>query len=179
MKKQTSSAAGKILALGASVAALGAATYYFFGAEGKKHQKNFKGWMIKMKADIIEKIEDAEEVTETLYHKIIDEVAVAYEKTGKVSKEEATLYADILKKQWKNIVASTKKPVKRIAKVVKVVKVAKTPIKRTVAKVVKKSGKEKITNLTHPIVFHKKFPVFFAGNFLCSEIFLKESLLAR
>jgi hypothetical protein len=116
MKKQTNAAVGKIVALGASVTALGAATYYFFGPEGKKHQKNFKGWMIKMKADIVEKIEDAGEVTETVYHKIIDEVSDAYAKTGKVSKEEIAVYADLLKKQWVGVVKSTKKPVERIVK---------------------------------------------------------------
>lgn len=136
MKKQNSGIAGKIVALGASVAALGAATYYFFGPEGKKHQKNFKGWMIKMKADIIEKIESTEEVTENVYHKIVDEVSGAYIKAGKVSKEEVDLYADILKKQWKNIVQSTKKPVKHL------VKVAKKPMKK-IQSVAKKVTKKK------------------------------------
>ena len=137
MKKQSNGAVGKIVALGASVAALGAATYYFFGPEGKKHQKNFKGWMIKMKADIVEKIEDAGEVTETVYHKIIDEVADAYAKTGKVSKEEIAVYGDLLKKQWDNVVKSTKKPVKQA------VKVAKAPVERIAKKIAKKVAKEK------------------------------------
>jgi gas vesicle protein len=137
MKKQNNGVVGKLVALGASVAALGAATYYFFGPEGKKHQKNFKGWMIKMKADIVEKIEDAGEVTETVYHKIIDEVSAAYAKTGKVSKEEIALYADVLKKQWSNVVKSTKKPVKRAVKTVK------APIERAVKKIAKKVAKKK------------------------------------
>ena len=47
MKKQNSTkkkgmSTGAIIGIGASVAALGAASYYFFGPEGKKHQKNFK-----------------------------------------------------------------------------------------------------------------------------------------
>lgn len=136
MKKQNNGVVGKLVALGASVAALGAATYYFFGPEGKKHQKNFKGWMIKMKADIVEKIEEAGEVTETVYHKIIDEVAAAYAKTGKVSKEEIALYADVLKKQWSNVVKSTKKPVSRV------VKATKAPVKKAVV-AVKKITKKK------------------------------------
>ena len=131
MKKQTESSTGKILALGASVAALGAATYYFFGPEGKKHQKNFKGWMIKMKADVIEKIENAEEVTEATYHKIVDAVADAYTKTGKVSKEEIALYAGVLKDQWRHIVKTTEKPVKRtIKKVATAVKTVKKAAKK-------------------------------------------------
>lgn len=103
----------KTVAIGASVAALAAATYYFFGPEGKKHQRDFKGWMIKMKADIIEKIEDAGEVTEPIYDKIVDEVAMAYAKAGKVNQEEIAPYADILKRQWRNIVGATKKPARK------------------------------------------------------------------
>jgi hypothetical protein len=135
MKKETGLSAGKKMVIGAGVAALSAATYYFFGPEGKKHQKNFKGWMIKMKADIVEKIEEAEEVSEAVYHKIIDEVAAAYVKTGKVSKEEITLYADVLKKQWKHI-TNVVKPVKKAATktvqkvVTKVAKVAKKVVKK-------------------------------------------------
>ncbi len=137
MKKQDKGTVGKMVALGASVAALGAATYYFFGPEGKKHQKNFKGWMIKMKADIVEKIEEAGEVTEAVYHKIIDEVSAAYVKTGKVSKEEIAVYAELLKKQWGSVVKSTKKPVKRAVKKVK------APIEHIAKKIAKKVAKKK------------------------------------
>lgn len=105
----------KTVAVGASIAALAAATYYFFGPEGKKHQRDFKGWMIKMKADIVEKIEDVGEVTEPIYDKIVDGVALAYAKAGKVSEEEVAPYADILKKQWKNIVSAAKKPSRKKA----------------------------------------------------------------
>jgi len=126
MNKKNGLGTGGKIAIGATVAALGAATYYFFGPEGKKHQKNFKSWMIKMKADIVEKIESAEEVTEELYHKIVEDVAAVYTKAGKVSKEEIAEYADVLKKQWKHISKATKTPVKKAVKKAakKVVKVA-------------------------------------------------------
>jgi len=100
---------GKKLVIGAGMAALGAATYYFFGPEGQKHRKDFKSWTIKMKADIIEKIDEAGEVTESLYHKIIDEVAEMYVKAGKAGKEEISVYAETLKKQWDRIVEEIEK----------------------------------------------------------------------
>ncbi len=104
MNKHDSLSAGQKIVIGAGMAALGAATYYLFGPEGQKHRKDFKSWTVKMKADIIEKIEEAGEVTESLYHKIVDEVAAGYVKAGKAGKEEITLYADTLKKQWERIV---------------------------------------------------------------------------
>ncbi|MEI8103491.1 MAG: hypothetical protein WCG84_01135 [Candidatus Moraniibacteriota bacterium] len=138
MKKEKGVLVGKVVALSAGVAALGAATYYFFGPEGKKHQKNFKSWMLKMKADIVEKIEEAEEVTESLYHKIIDEIAVGYIKAGKASKEEVAVYADALKKQWKHI-SKAAKPVKKSVK--KEVKKLARPIGGVVKQVAKKVAK--------------------------------------
>lgn len=137
MKKQNSTkkkgmSAGTIIGIGASVAALGAASYYFFGPEGKKHQKNFKGWMVKMKADIVDKLQDAGHVTKEVYEKIVDGAAGLYEKAGKASKEEVAMYAEMLKKQWKHIAGGTKKKAK------KTVSAAKKAVKKAAKEVAKK-----------------------------------------
>ena len=55
--KKQDSGVGKVFALGASIAAFGAASYYFFGPKGKAHRAELKGWMLKMKAEIVEKLE--------------------------------------------------------------------------------------------------------------------------
>jgi hypothetical protein len=75
------------LLLGAGVAALATTAYYFFGPKGEKHRENLKGWMIKMKGEIIERIEDVKELTEPVYREIIDSVVATYAATTKVSKE--------------------------------------------------------------------------------------------
>lgn len=134
MKKDTKGmSAGKVVAIGASVAALAAASYYFFGPEGKKNQKTMKGWMIKMKGDVVDKMEDAKEVTEAVYNQIVDTVAAKYAKSGKSTAADVMGYVDILKKQWKGIAKSTagkksavKKAVKKVAKAV-----SKSPAKKT------------------------------------------------
>lgn len=117
MKKTTTQkkgiSAGTVAAIGAGVAAVGAISYYFFGPHGKKHRQQFKGWMIKMKGEIIEKIEKASDVTEETYHKIIDTIAAAYIKSGRASEEQVQMYAGELKKQWKNIAAAAKKHSKK------------------------------------------------------------------
>lgn len=102
-KEEKGSAVGKIVALGAGMAALATASYYFFGPEGKKNRDNLKSWMIKMKGEIIEKIESAKEVSEEVYAKIVDTVAKKYAKAGKVSESEITAFAELLKSQWKGI----------------------------------------------------------------------------
>lgn len=96
----------KIVAIGAGVAALGAATYYFFGPKGKKHQKETKTWMRDMEADILKKIGKTEKATEKTYHEIVDSIAKTYAKYGEA---EVAPFAKILKTQWKGIQKSVKK----------------------------------------------------------------------
>lgn len=142
MKKEMNKkgvSAGKVAAIGAGVAALAAASYYFFGPEGQKNRKSVKGWMIKMKGEIVDKMEDAQEVTEAVYHKIVDTVAANYLKGGKVASGEVALFADVLKRQWKGITKSTGGAKKKVAK-----KAVKTAAKKTPAKAsAKKAAKKK------------------------------------
>lgn len=104
---------GKVIAIGAGVAAAAALSYYFFGPEGKKNQKKLKGWMVKMKGEVLEKIENAQDMTENAYHTIVDSVASQYAKSDSVAEIKA--FAENLKKQWKGI-AKTAKGTKGTAK---------------------------------------------------------------
>lgn len=103
MKKSTFSTKN-IAALGVGAIALAISSYYFFGPLGKIHRKKANGWMIKMKGEIIEKIEEAEEVTEEIYRDIVDSVLASYVATGKIAKPELLAFANDLKSQWKHIV---------------------------------------------------------------------------
>jgi hypothetical protein len=125
VKKNEGTSAGTIVAVGAGVIAVAAASYFFFGPEGKKNRHAMKGWMVKMKGEVIEKIEESKEMTEAAYEKIVDTVAAKYAKAGKISEAEIRLFAGLLKQQWKGIVkshnkgAAVKKAVKTVAKTVK------------------------------------------------------------
>ena len=94
--------------LGASIAGLAATTYFFFGPKGKKNQKHAKAWAIKMKGDVIEKLEMARDVSEPIYHEIIDSVAVEYEKNKKAGSKEIKELAKDMKKHWKTIIKSAR-----------------------------------------------------------------------
>jgi len=112
MKKNQNNKAGKVLgaAVGAvaGVAALSAAAYVLFGAEGKKHRKQIKGWAVKMKGEIIEKFEEAKEVTEPMYNKVVDEVASKYAKTKGVNEKEVKAIVADLRKHWKSLMKDAK-----------------------------------------------------------------------
>ena len=130
-KKNESSSTGTVVAVGAGVVALAAASYFFFGPEGKKNRNSLKGWMVKMKGEIIEKMEDAKDMSEAAYEKIVDTVAAKYAKAGKISEAEIRLFAGILKQQWKGIVKSHNKTAAVKGAVKKVVSAAKKEVKGT------------------------------------------------
>lgn len=106
---------GKAVAVGAGIAALSAAAYVLFGPEGKKNRKAIRGWAIKMKGEVIEKLETAKEITEPVYHDIVNKVSEKYAKLKNVDAEELTKAVEDLRKQWKNMVRDAK-PKKKVAK---------------------------------------------------------------
>ncbi|MEN9405566.1 MAG: hypothetical protein RLY47_525 [Candidatus Parcubacteria bacterium] len=122
MVQKKSSGAGVAVAVGASAAALGAAAYYLFGPQGKQHRVKAQGWMIKMKGEVIERLEDLKEVSEPVYNQVVEAVATKYAKESKTSKKDILALAADLKKGWRSIVASTqskKKPARKTKPVMK------------------------------------------------------------
>lgn len=92
-----------MVAIGAGVAALAAGGYYFFGPEGKKNRGKMKGWMIKMKGEVIEKMENAKELTQSVYDQIIDGVAANYLKNTNINAADVKALVSRLKRDWKGI----------------------------------------------------------------------------
>lgn len=106
-KKQTTKKKGMsaktVVGLGVGIAALSAATYLLFGPNGKKNQKIIKGWTVKMKGEIIEEFEKAKELTEPIYHNIIDKIQNKYAKIKGIDQEELRGVIEEIKKHWKGI----------------------------------------------------------------------------
>ena len=104
------------IGIGLGVAAVSAAAYVLFGPEGKKNRKDIKGWAVKMKGEIIEKFEEAKELTEPVYHKIIDTVHAKYSKFKNVDQKELVDTINEIKKHWKAIEKEAKNKGKKISK---------------------------------------------------------------
>ncbi len=104
--------AKEAIGIGAGIAALSAAAYVLFGPEGKKNRKIIRGWSIKMKGEIIEKFENAKELTEPVYNQIVESVQAKYAKLKNVDQEELIKVIGEIKKHWKAIKkeAASKKP---------------------------------------------------------------------
>ena len=115
-KAKNEGGVGKALAVGAGVAAASAAAYLLFGPEGKKNRKKINSWAVKMKGEMIEKLEKAQEVTEPVYHKVVDEVSAKYAKLKNVDQKDVEDTVSEIKKHWKSLVRDLKpkkKPTKK------------------------------------------------------------------
>lgn len=104
MKKKVVSKKGvsakQVIGIGAGIAALTAAAYVLFGPEGKKNRKAIRSWSVKMKGEIIEKFENAKELTEPVYHQIVDSVQAKYAKLKNVDQAELAETIAQIKKHW-------------------------------------------------------------------------------
>lgn len=110
---------GGAIGLAAGLAALAAGGYFIFGPQGAKNRKAIKGWTLKAKGEVLEKIEKLKQVTPEMYNKVIDEVTAKYTKVKDVSADEVSALASDLKKHWKAIsrdLAPKKKVVKKAVK---------------------------------------------------------------
>jgi hypothetical protein len=103
MQKMNRAKAVKVAVIGASLAGLAASAYFLFGPKGKKHRQQAKAWAIKMKGDVVEKLEKARKITQPVYLEIIDTVAREYKKSKKASQPEIDALAADLKKHWKSM----------------------------------------------------------------------------
>ncbi len=122
------------LGVGITATALAAASAFFlYGSKNAaKNRKTVKSWTLKAKAEVLEKLEEAKNMSQEEYMALIDGVATVYQEAKSISKNELSTFKKEMKDHWTGIaksVAPKKKPaVKKVAQVKEVV--AKTPVKK-------------------------------------------------
>jgi len=107
-KKVKESNNGKVVAgvgLGLGMlAALSAGAYYLYGTkEGAKKRLKIRGWMLKAKGEVMEKMESLKEVNEGTYNALVESVMKKYNGLKNIDPKEVNELVDDLKKHWKNI----------------------------------------------------------------------------
>ena len=117
--------------LGGLTAAAAAGAYFIYGnKEVQKKAKKIKGWALKAKGEVLEKIEKIKAVDEKAYHDAIDSVMKRYEKIKSIDTTEAMTVAKELKSHWKNIKKELQGSATKVTKVaIKVAKEAKKAVK--------------------------------------------------
>lgn len=93
------------IGVGVTAALLSAAgAYFLYGSkDADKNRKKVKSWMLKAKAEVLEGIETAKDMTKEDYEKLVDTSVKAYSKIKTASAEEALQLAKELKSHWKNL----------------------------------------------------------------------------
>lgn len=144
----------------AAVAAAGA--YFLYGSkDAAKNRKKVKSWTLKAKAEVLEALENAKEITEDEFKALVTGVTETYSKVHKLTKTEAKDFKNEMMDSWKDLMASgavnvlqakqvldkvTKKPNKVAKKAAKKAPAKKTAAKKAPAKqaqVKKKATKKK------------------------------------
>ena len=114
-KKKNESHGMLTLAAGAIA---GVAGMYLLHGHGKiptANRKKIKGWIVKAKGEVLEKVEKMKELDEEAYYQAVDTVLAKYNKLPEEQRAEIELLAKDMKKHWKSIVKefapkSKKKP---------------------------------------------------------------------
>ena len=144
----------------AAVAAAGA--YFLYGSkDASKNRKKVKSWSLKAKAEVLEAMENAQQISEEEFKQLVSGVTDTYGKVQKISKVEAAEFKAEMAKNWQDLmksgmmnVAAAKKVVSKVAPKAaakKVVKKAAAPAKKVVKEVptaAKKAVKKAVKKVT-------------------------------
>ena len=79
--------------------------YFLYGAkDAAKNRKKVKSWMLKAKAEVLERIESGNIATEEAYQATVDKIAAKYRALKGVDQTEVEAVIADLKKHWKGMV---------------------------------------------------------------------------
>jgi len=95
----------KILAAMAGAGLAAAAGFLFLSdtREAKKRRRQVRSWMLRFKADVMDKLEDMKDASAEAYEKAIDDIKEKYENMKDMDKGELEDLAHELKDHWENI----------------------------------------------------------------------------
>ncbi len=126
------------IGIGITAAAVAAAGAYFLAGSknAAKNRKTVKSWALKAKAEVLEGLEKAQQMSQKEYEDLIETVAGAYAGLQSASKSDLAGFKKEMKEHWQKI-AKTATPKKKTVKKV-ATKAAAAVTKTAVKKVAKK-----------------------------------------
>ena len=138
-KKELSSAQKVEIGVGLTAAAVAAAgAYFLYGSKNaEKNRKTVKSWALKAKADVLEKLEDAKEMTREEYQEVVLAAAAAYSGAKTATKKDLKEFTGEMMDHWEALEKSVNKAKKATVKAAK-------STKKSAAKNVKKTAKKAV-----------------------------------
>lgn len=130
MDKKTKAAVGIGIGVTAALASAAGAYLLYGSKHAAQNRKQVKSWALKAKAEVLEGLETAQNMSKEDYEKLVDRSVKAYSKIKTVAPGELMALAREMKSHWKDLE-------KRGAKG------TKQAVKKVVKKVVKKAAKQR------------------------------------
>ncbi len=94
--------------VGLIATAMGA--YFLYGSkDGARRRKEIKGWMLKVKGDILQELEGLKEVNQEAYDKVVDSVIKRYKGIKGIEMGELAALGSTLKSYWSKTNTEPKK----------------------------------------------------------------------
>ncbi len=89
--------------IGAAVLAAAAGAYFLYGKDGAKHRKKVRSWALRVKAEVMDRMEGMKEMTEEAYYSILDNVQQKYATLKEIPADELIALMGELRGHWKNL----------------------------------------------------------------------------
>lgn len=116
MKKKSHNGALKVGLGMAAVSALALGAYYLSEKDGAKNRKKVKAWMLKAKAEVLEQVENAKEISLDAYNEAVEKVAAKYKKMEGINPLDIAAFVSELKSSGKAATGGMKKKAKGVVK---------------------------------------------------------------
>ncbi|MDA8132543.1 MAG: hypothetical protein M0025_08245 [Elusimicrobia bacterium] len=89
---------------GIGLAALAAAGAYFLGGKrGARNREAIRGWTLKMKGEVLEKMESMKKIDRDTYLRLVDKVADKYSRLETITSDELRHLTVELKNAWNHV----------------------------------------------------------------------------
>lgn len=95
---------GKLIGAGIGLAALAAAgAYFLYGEKNAKNREKVRGWALKMKGEVLEKMESMKKIDRETYLRMVDKISERYSKLESISAAELRHLTVEMKNAWAHI----------------------------------------------------------------------------
>lgn len=128
--------------LTATVAAAAGAYFLYGSKDAEKNRKKVKSWMLKAKAEVLEGLERAQEMTKGEYEDLINTIGAAYADLQDATDKDIKEFKQEMKAHWENIEKYAKKAPKQASKTASKAKKQATKSAKKVTKSAKKATKQ-------------------------------------
>lgn len=103
MNKKTKTAVGIGIGVTAALASAAGAYFLYGSKDAAKNRKQVKSWALKAKAEVLEGLETAQNMSKEDYEKLVDRAVKGYSKLKDVKPAELMSLAREMKAHWKDM----------------------------------------------------------------------------